>query len=63
MGYLTPVGYNVPIDIDGRSQNLHHLYPGMGLKLGYLFFFFPDQNNRDLSGAYVLRSKGENKQA
>ena len=25
-------------DIQGRSQNLRHFYPGMGLKLGYLGF-------------------------
>ena len=39
-------------DIDWRSQNLRHLYPGMGLQLGYLGFCL-DQNNRDSSGVYV----------
>ena len=40
-----------PTDIQGRSQNLRHFNPGMGLKLG-VFGFFLNQNNRDLSGAY-----------
>ena len=39
--------------IDWRSQNLHHLYSGMGLKLG-VFGFSRDQNNCESSGAYVL---------
>ena len=29
-----------PTDIDRKSQNLCHLYPGMGLTLG-VFGFFP----------------------
>ena len=45
-------------DINRRSQNLHHLYSGVGLKLG-VFRFSGDQNNRDLSGAYVLLSEPE----
>ena len=36
-------------DIDRRSQNLGHLYPGMGLQLGYSGFS-RDQNNCDPSG-------------
>ena len=46
-------------DINQRSQNLRHLYPGMGLKLGYSDFS-RDQNNCDSSGAYILRSEYEN---
>ena len=49
-------------DIQGRSQNLRHFYPGMGLKLG-VFGFSRNQNNHDLSGAYVLRFERENKHA
>ena len=52
----------VPTDIDRRSKNLRHFDPGMGLKLGVLGFS-RDQNNRDSSGAYVLRSEREDKHA
>ena len=49
-------------DIDWRSQNLRHLYPGMGLQLGYSGFSC-NQNNCDLAGAYVLQSEHESKHA
>ena len=39
-------------DILQRSQNLHHLDPGMGLKLG-VFGFSRNQNNGGSSDAYV----------
>ena len=39
-------------DIQGRSQNLCHFDPGMGLKLGYSGFS-RNQNNPGSSGAYV----------
>ena len=42
----------LPTDIQGRSQNLRHLYPDMGAKLG-VFWFSHNQNNRSSSGAYV----------
>ena len=47
-------------DIDQRSQNLRHLYPSMGLKLGVVRIS-RDQNNHDSSSAYALRSERENK--
>ena len=34
------VSYIVSIDLHQRSQNLRHLYPGMGLKLEIFGFFF-----------------------
>ena len=40
-------------DIQGRSQNLRHFYPGMGLKLG-VFGFPQTQNNRGSSGTCHL---------
>ena len=43
-------GYST--DIQGRFRNLHHLYPGMGLKLG-IFRFSRNRNNRGSSDAYV----------
>ena len=49
-------------DIDQRSQKLRHLYPGMGLQLGYSGFS-RDQNNCDSSGMYELRSEHEGKYA
>ena len=51
-------------DIDQRSQNLRHLYSGMGLKLG-VFGFFPRSTKivRVSSGAYVLRSEREDRHA
>ena len=39
-------------DIRGRSQNLRHFDPSMGLKLG-VFGFSRNQNNRSSSGVYV----------
>ena len=39
-----------PTDIQGRSQNLRHFYPGMGLKLGVLGF----SRNRGSSGVFVI---------
>ena len=39
-------------DIQGRSQNLHHFYHSMWLKLRVLDFS-SNQNNSGLSGAYV----------
>ena len=42
----------INIDIHQRSQNLRHLYFGMGLKL-VVFGFSRNQNNRGSSGAYV----------
>ena len=48
-GYAT----DVTTDIQGRSQNLRHFYPGMGLKLGSLGFS-RNQNNRGSSGVYVI---------
>ena len=53
-----------PTDIDPRSQNLRHLYPGMGLQLGnWGYSGFPcNQNIHDSSyEAYVLRSEHEDK--
>ena len=47
-------------DIQGRSQNLHHFYPGMKAHWGYLGFS-GNHNNRNSSGAYVPRSERENK--
>ena len=47
-------------EIDRRSQNLRHLYPGMELQLG-LFAFFPRSNNCNSSEAYMLRSECEDK--
>ena len=32
-------GVSLTPQIQGRSQNLRHLYPGMGLKLGVFGFF------------------------
>ena len=55
---LQQVGCVLPTDIDRRSQNLRHLYPDMGLQLGYSGFF-NDQNNCDSSGAFVLQSELE----
>ena len=49
--------------IDRRSQNLRHLYPGMGLKFGVFGFFPHNQNNHDSSGAYVQRSECKDKYA
>ena len=34
-------------DIDQRSQNMGHIYPGMGLQLGYSICFSRDQYNHD----------------
>ena len=45
-------------DIHQRSQNLPHLDPGMGLKLG-VFGFSLNQNNCDSSGVYVPVKRGE----
>ena len=53
-------GKVVPTGIDRRSQNLRHLYLGMGLQ----FVFFPhDQITVISSGAYVLRFERECKHA
>ena len=49
-------------DIDRKSQNLRYLYRGMEFQLG-VFRFSYDQNNHDLSGAYVLRSERWDKHA
>ena len=46
--------------LERRSQNMRHLYPGMGLQLT-VFRFPHHQNNHDLSGAYILRSEHEDK--
>ena len=43
----------VVTNLHQRSQNMRHLYSGMGLKLGGLFFYIYIQNNCGSSGAYV----------
>ena len=44
-------------DIHRRSQNLGHLYSGMGLKLGVFGVLSHNQTNFG-SGAYVIASTG-----
>ena len=46
------VYWAITTDIQGRSQNLGHFYPGMGLKLG-VFGFSHNQNSHGSFGAYV----------
>ena len=55
-------GSVIATDIYWRYQNLRHLYPVVGLKLGYLGISH-DQINHDSSGAYVMRSEREGKYA
>ena len=52
----------LPTDIDCRSLNLHYLNPGMGLQFGYSGFSH-NQNSHNLSGAFALGSKCEDKYA
>ena len=52
MPFHINAGCKKATDIRGRSQNLHHYYPGMGLRLG-VFGFSRYQNNRGSSGAYA----------
>ena len=52
------LGWVSTTDIQERSQNLRHFYPGTGLKLGYLGFS-RDQNICNSSGVYELLSEHE----